>query len=122
MGKKVVQFEIIGKDGKKLQEFYSRLFDWKVDANNPLNYGLVAAEDAGLGGGIAAGQAEWAGGEHRVTIYIEVEDLAAYLRKAESLGGRTIMEPSDVPGGPRLAMFTDPEGHIVGLIQARGMA
>jgi uncharacterized protein len=122
IGKKVVQFEIIGKDGKKLQEFYSTLFDWKVDANNPLNYGLIAAEDAGLGGGIAAGQAEWAGGEHRVTIYIEVEDLAAYLRKAESLGGRTIMEPSDVPGGPRLAMFTDPEGHIVGLIQARGMA
>jgi uncharacterized protein len=122
MGKKVVQFEIMGKDGKKLQEFYSRLFDWKVDANNPLKYGLVRAEDAGIGGGIATGQLEWAGGEHRVTIYIEVEDLGAYLKKAESLGGRTIMEPSDVPGGPRLAMFTDPEGHIVGLVQAGTMA
>ena len=57
-----------------------------------------------------------------MTIYIEVDDLAAYLKKAESLGGRTITEPSDVPGGPRLAMFTDPEGHIVGLLQAGSMA
>jgi predicted enzyme related to lactoylglutathione lyase len=117
MGKKVVHFEIIGKDAKKLQDFYARLFDWRVDANNPLNYGQVSAADSGLGGGIGSGQ----GGDGRVTIYIEVEDLNEYLKKAERLGGKTIMEPSDVPGGPRLAMFTDPEGHMVGLIKAGSM-
>jgi len=115
MGKKVVHFEIIGKDGKKLRDFYSALFDWKVDANNPMNYGQVSAEESGLGGGIATGQP---GEPSRVTIYVEVEDLHQYLMKAEGLGAKTIMEPADVPGGPRLAMFTDPEGHIVGLIQA----
>ena len=55
MGKKVVHFEVIGKDGKKLQAFYSKLFDWKIDANNPMNYGVVHANDSGLGGGISAG-------------------------------------------------------------------
>jgi hypothetical protein len=119
MGKKVVHFEIIGKDGKKLQEFYSQLFDWKVDANNPMNYGQVSAEDSGLGGGIATGQPGESG---RVTIYVEVEDLQGFLNKAEGLGGKTILEPSDVPGGPRLAMFTDPEGHVFGLIQAGSTA
>jgi predicted enzyme related to lactoylglutathione lyase len=119
MGRKVVHFEIIGTDGKKLQDFYSRLFDWKVDLNNPMNYGLVDAADAGVGGGISTGQP---GEPSRVTLYIAVEDLAGYLRKAESLGGKAIMEPTDVPGGPRLAMFTDPEGHIVGLIQDGSMA
>jgi len=118
MGKEVVHFEIIGKDGKNLQDFYAKLFDWKVDANNPMNCGQVRADDSGLGGGIATGQP---GEPSRVTIYIEVEDLSAYLEKAESLGGKTIMEPADVPGGPRLAMFTDPEGQIVGMIQAGGM-
>ncbi len=34
MAQKVVHFEIIGKDGKKLQEFYSALFGWNIDANN----------------------------------------------------------------------------------------
>ena len=54
MAQKIVHFEIIGKDGKKLQEFYSKLFDWKVDANNPMNYGMVGGDEAGLGGGIAS--------------------------------------------------------------------
>ena len=115
MGKKVVHFEVIGKDGKKLQNFYSNLFDWKIDSNNPMNYGIVSAADSGLGGGISAGQPGESG---RVTFYVEVEDLDAYLKKAQTLGGKTIMEPTDVPGGPRMAMFTDPEGHIVGMIKA----
>jgi predicted enzyme related to lactoylglutathione lyase len=29
-----------------------------------------------------------------------------------------MMPPNDVPGGPRIALFTDPEGHVVGLVQA----
>lgn len=117
MGNKVVHFEIVGKDGKKLQDFYAGLFDWKIDANNPFNYGQVDPADSGLGGGISAGQ----GGDSRVTIYIEVNDLDAYLKKAEALGGKTIMGPTAVPGGPHLAMFTDPDGHIVGLIQTGSM-
>lgn len=115
MGKKVVHFEIVGKDGKKLQNFYSKLFDWKIDANNSMNYGQVSAADAGLGGGIAPAQPEEA---NRVTVYVEVDDLNGFLKTAEGLGGRTIMPPTDVPGGPSIAMFTDPEGNVAGLIKA----
>ena len=35
----VVHFGLIGKDGEALQKFYSDAFDWKIDANNPMNYG-----------------------------------------------------------------------------------
>jgi len=118
MGKQIVHVEVIGKDGARLQGFYSKLFDWAVDTNNPMNYGTFSSDDAGVGGGIASAQP---GEPNRVTFYVEVEDLNGYLEKAEGLGGKTIMEPSDVPGGPRLAMFTDPEGNIVGLIQAGDM-
>lgn len=118
MGKKVIHFEIIGTDGKKLQSFYSKLFDWKVDANNTMNYGMVDAAEAGIGVGISAGQP---GQPARVTAYVEVENLDEYLKKAERLGDKTILEPTDVPAGPRLAMIADPEGHIMGLIQAGSM-
>ncbi len=118
MGQKITHVEIIGQDGKKLQDFYSKLFGWKVDANNPMNYGQVAMEDAGIGVGISSGQP---GEANRVTFYVEVDDLAKYLKQAESMGGRTILEPTSVPGGPRLAMFTDPEGHVVGLAQIGSM-
>jgi len=62
----VVHWEISGKDGKKSQEFYSRLFDWNVDANNPMNYGIVTAgPDGGIGGGIGAAQQGTASSPHR---------------------------------------------------------
>ncbi|MEX0785346.1 MAG: VOC family protein [Dehalococcoidia bacterium] len=117
MGKPVVHFEVIGKDGKKLQDFYSGLFGWKIDANNPMNYGIVDAKEAGIGGGVATGQ----DGQSHVTFYVEVDDLQAYLDKAESMGGKTIAPPMDVPGGPTIAMFADPEGHTIGMLKAGSM-
>ncbi|HEY7801539.1 MAG TPA: VOC family protein [Dehalococcoidia bacterium] len=117
MGNKVVHFEVLGKDGKKLQQFYGSLFDWNVDANNPMNYGMVNAADAGVGGGIGPAME----GGPQVTFYVEVPDLNAALKKAESLGGKKISDPMDVPGGPKLAHFADPDGNVIGLTQAGSM-
>ncbi len=44
----VVHFEITGADGPALQSFYQDLFDWKIDANNQWQYGIV--ETGGEGG------------------------------------------------------------------------
>src|SRR3954468_24415386 len=44
MGQPVVHFEITGKDGEKLQGFYSDLFGWDIDANNEFKYGTVSRE------------------------------------------------------------------------------
>jgi uncharacterized protein len=113
----VTHFEIHGRDGKKTQDFYASLFGWDVDADNPMNYGIVPAPGGvGIGGGIAEAQIE-----PMVTIYVEVEDLDAILKTAESLGGKTILPPSEVPAGPRLAQFADPDGNVIGLTQAGTM-
>ena len=61
MGQPVVHFEIVGKDGAKLHDYYSQLFGWEINADNPMGYGLVAregnvnADGIGIGGGIAEG-------------------------------------------------------------------
>ena len=115
MGNPVVHFEVAGKEAKKLQKFYADLFGWKIDANNPMDYGMVAAEEGGIGGGVSPSPD---GGTH-VTFYVQVDDLQAALDKAEKLGGKTVNPPMDVPGGPSLAHFTDPEGNFIGL--AKGM-
>ena len=117
MANAVTHFEIHGIDGKKSQDFYASLFGWKIDANNPMNYGMVSAPGGeGIGGGIAPAM-----GQPMVTIYVEVEDLDATLKMAESLGGKTILPPSDVEGGPKLAQFADPDGNVIGLTQAGTM-
>jgi predicted enzyme related to lactoylglutathione lyase len=109
---KVMHFEIHGRDDKRTQQFYASLFDWKIDANNPMQYGIVAAEAPGIGGGICKSPAA-----PMVTFYVAVPDLKAALAKATSLGGKTIMEPNQVPGGPEIAMFADPDGNQVGLLK-----
>jgi len=113
MADKVVHFEVTGSDGKRLQDFYASLFDWNVDANNPMQYGMVNSEQSGIGGGICQSQ-----GRSLVTFYVEVRDLAAALSKAQKLGGKTVMPPMQVPGGPEIAQFSDPDGNVIGLLKA----
>jgi len=117
----VVHFEVMGKDGKKLQDFYSKLFDWKIDASNPMNYGLVQAAGNGtevgkgsIGGGIGATEA---GAPGYVTFYMQVADLNATLKKAESMGGKTVVPVTEIPNMVTFALFSDPEGNMVGLVK-----
>jgi len=122
MGQAVIHFEVIGKDGEKLQNFYSDLFGWTVDAKNPASYGVVQrdgntnADGVGIGGGIAAGPTpDYAG---HVTFYVEVPDIEGALARAESLGGKRIFGPDEVPGTDvELGQFADPEGHVIGLMR-----
>jgi predicted enzyme related to lactoylglutathione lyase len=46
-----------------------------------------------------------------------VPDVEAALAKAESLGGRRLMGPDQLPDGPEIGQFTDPEGHMVGVMK-----
>ena len=123
MGQPVIHFEIIGKDGDKLQSYYSELFGWEIDANNPLKYGVVAREGntnsdgVGNGGGVGPGPSpDYAG---HVTFYVAVPDVEAALAKAETLGGTRLFGPDIVPGTDvELGHFTDPEGHLIGVTKA----
>jgi uncharacterized protein len=110
----VVWFEVTGKDGGKLQRFYSDLFGWSIQgADGDMEYGLVSAADKGIGGGVGTSQDQ--GGGH-VTFFVEVDDPAAYLKKAEKLGGKTVVPPTEIPSyNLTFAYFNDPQGHLIGL-------
>src|SRR6266571_4040836 len=120
MGQPVVHFEIIGKDAGKLQSYYSDLFGWRIDANNPMNYGVVPregntnADGIGIGGGIGGGIEGYDG---HVTFYVEVPDVEAALAKAQSLGGARMMGPDKVMDQVEIGLFTDPEGHTIGVVR-----
>jgi len=117
MGKPVVHFEVIGRDAPKLQKFYGTLFDWNVDTSNPGGYGTITPESAGMNGGIGGGGGNPQDASYGVTFYVQVADLKATLDKAEKLGGKTLMPPTEIPGtgGVTLAAFSDPEGNRIGL-------
>ena len=120
MGQPVVHFEIMGRDAEALRDYYSELFGWEIDADNPIGYGTVARagnvndDGIGIGGGVGAGPEGYDG---HVTFYIEVPDVEAALAKAESLGGTRVMGPETVMETIEIGLFNDPEGHLVGVVK-----
>jgi predicted enzyme related to lactoylglutathione lyase len=114
MSNKLAWFEIIGGDADKLHSFYSDLFDWKLDAENEMRYGVVSDDQSGVGGGIGP---DPEGGPGYVTFYIGVDDIKASMSKVQELGGTEVMAPMTLDSGMTFALFNDPEGHMIGLIQ-----
>jgi len=115
MANRISWFEIMGRDPTRLQSFYSQLFGWQIDANNADRYGMVSAEEAGIGGGIGA---DPEGGAGYATMYVGVDDINATIARVEQLGGKTIMPPTEFPDQQvTIAVFADPEGHVLGLSQ-----
>jgi predicted enzyme related to lactoylglutathione lyase len=124
MGNAVVHFEIVGGDADKLHAYYGDLFGWAVDADNPMRYGVVAREGntnaagAGIGGGIAGSDTCPEGYAGHVTFYVEVPDVEEALTRAELLGGTRVMGPERITPEVEMGQFLDPEGHLVGLLEA----
>jgi predicted enzyme related to lactoylglutathione lyase len=116
MGQPVAFFEVISSNAQRAQKFYAELFGWQVSVDPSMGgYALVdtgAGEDA-IGGGIGGADNPAKNG---VKIYMKVDDLGAYLDRAEALGGKKLVPPTDLPGGwGKFAVFTDPDGNRVGL-------
>jgi predicted enzyme related to lactoylglutathione lyase len=114
MGQPVVHFEVVGQDAEKLREFYGSMFGWKFsEPMGPTNYSVLEDQE-GIGGGVGSGPEGYGG---HVTFYVQVEDVGAALEQAKSLSGQRIMGPDDVPGvGITIGLFSDPEGHVIGLM------
>ena len=115
MGNPVVHFEMGAVDDQRLARFYGELFGWSVQTVPGANYTVV---DTKGGGGINGGIGRSQTGEPWSTFYVEVDDLQAVLDKAASLGGRTEMPIVEVPGMVTFAMFSDPDGLLVGLVRS----
>jgi predicted enzyme related to lactoylglutathione lyase len=114
MGQPVVHFEIGCRNSPKTQEFYGKLFGWKITQHGP-----AAMIDTGAGGGIN-GHITALGHEphHYVTFYVQVDDLQATLDEAVRLGGKTLVPPTEVPGMGSFAWLADIDGNVIGLWKA----
>jgi uncharacterized protein len=115
MGKPVVHWEITARNAGRLEGFYSDLFEWSVRADSPVSYRQIdTGSDSGISGGIAETDGSWPNG---ALFYVQVDDVDSYLSKAKTLGASTLLPPTEVPGSSRIAIFRDPEGVPVGLVQ-----
>lgn len=118
MASPVVFFEVQGTNGATLREFYGDLFGWSFnEMGADYDYALVAADGKGIDGGIGTAPP---GSPGHVTFYVATDDVGASLSRAEALGGKTTMPPMKLPTGGEIALFSDPEGHTIGLVKPAG--
>ncbi|HEY4187865.1 MAG TPA: VOC family protein [Polyangia bacterium] len=117
MNHPVVWFEVLGNDGAKLQKYYADLFGWNITAG-PSKYGEVDTNATGAKKGIPGGiSASYPGTRPWVTFYVAANDIDATLTNARELGGKVVMPATQIPNGPIVAAFEDPEGHVIGLVK-----
>ena len=118
MANPVVWFEVMGKDGPKLRSFYRDLFGWSYETVEGMDYGMVQGASAdnmpSIPGGIGTAPE---GAPNYQTFYVGVDDIPAALAKAESLGGTKMVGPMELSMGGEIAIFTDPEGNMIGLFK-----
>jgi len=112
MSNPVVFFEIGCQNKARTEEFYSKLFDWKLRREE-------AATTIDTDGGIA-GHIISLGHEprHYTMFYVQVDDVQAALDKAEALGAKTLVPVIEIPTGS-FAWLADPEGNTIGLIKPK---
>ena len=115
MGKPVVHWEITARDPRRLESFYSEMFEWRVQEDSPFSYRQVdTGTQAGIQGGFAGTDGSWPSG---ALFYVQVDDVRGYLDKAERLGASTLLPPTDLADNSTIAIFRDPEGVRVGLVE-----
>jgi uncharacterized protein len=115
MGNPVVHWEFWSEDSPRVAEFYKKLFGWDVQYVPPIDYHVVnTGAGTGINGGIMTPQRSgpWPG---KLTLYIDVPDLAAYVKRVKAAGGKIHVERQEVPGMGEFALFEDPDGRVLGL-------
>ena len=119
MANSFVHTELNTQDVGKAKEFYSQLFDWKLEdmPGSPGNvYTMVKAGDSTIGGIM---QHPMPGAPSFWLSYVLVDEIHASTAKAKSLGATSIKEAHEVPGMGWFSIFLDPTGACFAMWQAK---
>jgi predicted enzyme related to lactoylglutathione lyase len=105
--------ELMTPDAETAKSFYTRLFGWETeDVPMPdMTYTIIKADGKGIGGILAMQGMQPAWG-----AYVSVEDVDAKAREVETLGGKVLLEPRDIPNVGRFCVIQDPQGAVLNLI------
>ena len=110
-------YEFMTGDSAQCQAFYGKVFDWQFDDKSIPGYTLINAGSEPSGAVFP--KPDSAPGPC-MNIYFQVSDIDDTLEKAKEHGGEVLIEKTVIPGTGHFAMFTDPEGIVVGIMQPEG--
>lgn len=105
--------EIPSKDFERSKNFYGKIFGWKFEEMQGMDYMLFMPPD-GMGGGFT--KSSEPSTKPGFLPYIEVVDIQATLDTVESMGGGKVIDKTIIsPEQGFFAIFNDPDGNRLGL-------
>ena len=107
--------EISATDLKSAQEFYGKLFSWKLDPSGTFPGYTMFETGKEPGGGLQ--QMERINPGEGVIIYVAVEDVDATLKRAKELGGTIVREKTEIPKIGWFGLFKDLDGNLIGIFK-----
>ena len=131
----VVHFEMPAEDRKRMSEFYTKVFGWKIQQLGPEmgEYMVVSTsefdektmrpkEPGMINGGFYQKTKEM--GEQHPSVVISVDDIRESMKKVAEAGGKILGgdpnkpgEPGDIPGIGLYCSFIDTEGNRISMLQ-----
>jgi uncharacterized protein len=134
----VVHFEMPAENGKRMAEFYTHVFGWKIQQMGPEmgNYMVVATSETdekghpvkpGMIGGGFYQKSDDPVSQHP-SVVIAVDNMRDAMKKVADAGGKILGgdpnkpgEPGDIPGVGLYCSFIDTEGNRVSMLQPANM-
>jgi len=119
-----IHFEIHSSDPERTQTFYRTLFNWKFSSAGPVEYWLIEtgpADQPGINGGLLRRRGAPPADGQAVNAFvctIDVPSVDATLAQAPAAGGSLAVPRMALPGIGWLAYLKDPDGNILGVMQA----
>ncbi|MFB0499876.1 MAG: VOC family protein [Candidatus Hadarchaeaceae archaeon] len=123
MSHTIVHFEIPADNPEKLKQFYENVFGWKIEKSpGPIDYWMISTVPVDEQGkltemGVNGGMMKRQNPEHKITNYILVESVDEYAKKIEDAGGKIIVPKTAVPSVGYWAMFVDPDGNVLAILE-----
>ena len=116
VGNPFVHVELNTTDVAKAKDFYGKLFDWKLQDEDvgDLKYTMVGVGE-GTGGGMMKQMIP--GAPSAWMPYVDVDDIQAATKKAQSLGAKIMRDVTPVADMGWLSILSDPTGAVIGLWQ-----
>jgi hypothetical protein len=114
MANPLCHFELMTADPAKCKSFYQTVFGWTFDEQAMPGYTLVQT-GADPSGGLFKKPDEAL--PACINVYFKVTDIAAALKNVTNNGGRVLVPKTEIPNTGHFAIFTDPEGIAIGLMQ-----
>jgi len=109
-------FEILCSDTTEAKRFYQEIFDWKFDENSYPGYSVIRTGSEPTGGLMVKPPETPV---HSLYVYFEVESIDATLKAVESAGGTVLVSRTEIPGIGYWGMFSDPDGVVIGILEAK---